>query len=95
MQENDQELKSGDLVVLAKSTNTDSMTMWSSWNDLEYSTQEIKFWPIIIGSFKKEETAIVLEVYSPKVGQQVAKIYTSKQIIGWIDCKCLALGQIK
>lgn len=95
MQENDQELKSGDLVVLTKSTKTDSMTVWSSWNDLEYSIQEIKFWPIVVGNFKKEETAIVLEIYSPRIGQQGAKIYTSGQIIGWISYKCLALGRIK
>jgi len=79
----------GDLVTLANIGKIKSMVMWAAWNDLEHSTQEIKFWPIIVGKLKRGELAFVLQTYSPRIGYPGAKICTSKKLVGWIGCAYL------
>jgi len=82
-------LKPGDLAVLDKIENSNSIVVWTTWNDLEYSTQEVKFWPTIVGQVKKGEIALILEICAPIIGLSGAKIYTSNNIVGWINYKCL------
>jgi hypothetical protein len=83
-------LKPGDLVTLINIGKTTSMVVWATWNDLEHSAQETKFWPAIVGKIKKGEIAFVLEIYSPSVGPSGAKICASKNLVGWISCRCLS-----
>ena len=87
--ETDQNLKPGDLVVLVNVGKTKSMVMWATWNDLEHSAQETKFWPAIVGEIKRGEIAFVLEIYSPRVGPRGAKICTSRKLVGWINYRCM------
>lgn len=83
------QLKSGDLVVLGNVGKINSMVLWAAWNDVEYSAIESKFWPIIVGDLKKGEVALVLEIYQPKIGPLGAKLCTHRNLIGWINCRCL------
>jgi hypothetical protein len=82
-------LKPGDLVVLGKVGQVNSMVLWAAWNDMDYTAQEVKFWPAIIGRIKKGEVALVLEICMPNVGPRGAKICVPRNIIGWINCRCL------
>ena len=82
-------LKPGDLAVLDKIENSNSIVIWTAWNDLEYSTQEVEFLPTIVGQVKKGEIALILEICAPIIGLSGAKIYASNNIVGWINYKCL------
>lgn len=88
--DNDQKnLKPGDLVVLSKIGKCNSMALWETWDDADCTIQEIKFWPMIIGKLKKDEVAMVLEVRVSEVGSYGVKICTPQKKIGWINCRCL------
>jgi hypothetical protein len=79
----------GDLISLKEIGKGYSSVLWMTWDDSERSVQETKFWPMIVGEITKDEIAIVLEIYYPKVGSQGAKICTSKNLIGWINSEYL------
>lgn len=65
------------------------MVIWATWNDYDHTEIEQKFWPAIVGNFKRGDVALVLEVYKPAIGPIGAKICTPNKIIGWINCRCL------
>ena len=48
-----------------------------------------QFWPKIVGELKREEVALVLEIFHPKKSPAGAKIYTQKKETGWISAKHL------
>lgn len=77
------------MVVLSKVGRTNSMVLWATWNDLDYSAQEARFWPSIIGEIKMGDVALVLDIHTPQTGPVGAKICVSPNNIGWINCRCL------
>jgi hypothetical protein len=84
---NKKKLKPGDLVVLGTVGKTNSMVVWATWNDYDYSAE--KFWPAIVGEFRRGDVALVLEIHQPEVGPLGAKICTQQNIVGWINHRCL------
>lgn len=83
------EVKPGDLVVLNAIGRVSSMVVWATWNDYDHTEIEQKFWPAIIGNLKRNDIALVLEIYKPILGPVGAKICTPNEVIGWINYKCL------
>ena len=67
-----------------------SLSLWSHWEDESHEDVYVVSWPSIVGSIKKEEIALVLEVSFSDTGEIGAKIYTQNNAIGWI-----CINQIK
>lgn len=61
-----------------------SLSLWSCWDDDRREESYVIAWPMIVGSIKKEEIALVLEVSFSELGEIGAKIYTQRNFIGWI-----------
>lgn len=90
----DPQLMPGDLVSLKEIGKSYSSVLWMNWDDVDFSVEEMKFWPMIVGEIKKNEIAIVLEIYCPQRGERGVKICTSQNLIGWINYRYLTKKDI-
>ncbi len=62
------------------------MSMWSSWDDAK--EKFLINWPFIVGRIYRDEVALVLCLDNDASG---AKIYTQRNIIGWISTNYLTV----
>ena len=84
-------IKPGDLAILHKKSKIDSMVVWATWTDEDYSIKELTFWPTIVGRIKRGEVVLVVDMHRPIIGPTGAKICTASGITGWIHLDYLDL----
>lgn len=84
-------IKIGDLVILREVERASGVVLWSSWTAYNRGTNILlSEWPHITGEYKKNEIAVVIETFHPKLGPYGVRICTAQDnLIGWTGAKYL------